>query len=830
GTYALQPPSEDLRQFNGRGGFRNDGSEYVIWLADGAATPAPWCNVLANEALGSVVSESGSAYTFAGNAHEFRLTPWYNDPLRDRSGEALWLRDEATGDAWSVTPQPTPDGLPFRVCHGFGYSRWEHCHGDIYSELTVFVARDAPVKLALLTVTNKGDRARNLSITSFVEWVLGERRDRSGIHVRTRHAAGGGASFASNAFDATFGEQVALHALAGRQVQFSCDRRSFIGRNRGLAAPLGMQAEALDEACGAGLDPCSALRTLVELAAGEEFETVIVLGAAPGDAAAQALVETWRHAPTARDELAAVRAHWRDTLGQLRVRTPDAATDTLANGWLQYQVLASRILARSGYYQSGGAFGFRDQLQDAMAVMNTRPELVRAQLLRSARHQFREGDVQHWWHPPAGKGVRTRISDDLLWLPWCTAEYVRVTGDTAVLDETAPFLEGRPLAADEESVYEEARATPESASLYEHGLRALRHSLRFGAHGLPLIGGGDWNDGMNRLGLAGRGESVWLGMFLHDVLEKFAELAAARDDPVAGELAAAASELAGNLQRHAWDGDWYLRAWNDDGIAIGSAASDECRIDSIAQSWSVLAGLPDRARNERALDAMLEHLVDADAGIVKLFAPAFDKTALDPGYIKGYVPGVRENGGQYTHAAVWVAMALAKSGRSDDAWRIAHMLNPIHHTVDADALQRYRLEPYALAADVYAAQGHLGRGGWSWYTGSAGWMYRLLTESLLGLSRHGERLLIAPRVPDAWTRWTALWRHGATQYRIEFLRAAPGDGVIDIGVDGALQESSSIALRDDGGEHAVLVRVGTLGDSLHASEPGDAEAAPQAEP
>ncbi len=829
GTYALQPPSDDLHPFNGRGGFRHDGSEYVIWLADGAATPAPWCNVLANESLGSVVSESGSAYTFAGNAHEFRLTPWYNDPLRDRSGEALWLRDEATGDAWPATPQPSPDGLPFRVCHGFGYSRWEHCHADLYSELTVFVARAAPVKLSLLKITNKGDRARSISITSFVEWVLGERRERSALHVRTRHAAAYGASFANNAFDATFGAQVACHALDARQVQFTCDRRSFLGRNRGLAAPIGMQAEVLDEACGAGLDPCSALRAVVELAPGEEFETVIVLGAASGEAEAQALVETWRHAPSARAELAAVRTHWRNMLGQLRVHTPDGASDTLANGWLQYQVLASRMLARSGYYQSGGAFGFRDQLQDAMAVLNTRPELSRAQLLRSARHQFREGDVQHWWHPPTGKGARTRISDDLLWLPWCTAEYVRVTGDAAVLDETAPFLEGRALAADEESVYEEARATTESASLYQHGLRAIRRSLRFGVHGLPLIGGGDWNDGMNRLGLQGRGESVWLGMFLRDVLEKFAELAAARGDAAtASELAAAATELAGNLQRHAWDGDWYLRAWNDDGVAIGAAASDECRIDSIAQSWSVLAGIPDRARNERALDAVLEHLVDADAGIVKLFTPPFDTTPLDPGYIKGYVPGVRENGGQYTHAAVWVAMALAELGRVDDAWRIARMLNPIHHTGDADTLQRYRLEPYVLAADVYAAEGHAGRGGWSWYTGSAGWMYRLLTESLLGLRRTGERLQIDPRVPDAWERWTAIWRHGAAHYRIEFLRAAPGDGVIDIGVDGVLQDANAIMLIDDGREHEVLVRVGTLADSSSAANVADAQATPQA--
>ncbi|TAM92617.1 MAG: cyclic beta 1-2 glucan synthetase, partial [Rhodanobacteraceae bacterium] len=510
---------------------------------------------------------------------------------------------------------------------------------------------------------------------------------------------------------------------------------------------------------------------------------------------------------SANSELDRVRSHWRDTLSQLHVRTPDTATNLLVNGWLPYQVLASRLFARSGYYQSGGAWGFRDQLQDAMALLNTRPDLARAQLLRSARHQFREGDVQHWWHPPTGKGVRTRITDDLLWLPWCAAEYVRVTGDAAVLDETAPFIEGRALAEDEESVYEDVRLTGESASLYEHCLRAIRRALRFGTHGLPLIGGGDWNDGMNRLGIRGHGESVWLGMFLFDVLERFAPLANARGDTATGaDLEATAAELESMLERHAWDGDWYLRAWNDDGIAIGSATAEECRIDSLPQSWSVLANLGDRARSERALDAVLEHLVDLDAGIVKLFTPPFDKTPLDPGYIKGYVPGVRENGGQYTHAAVWVALALARLGRVEDAWRIARMLNPIRHSADTETAQCYRLEPYAIAADVYAATAHTGRGGWSWYTGSAGWMYRLLAESLLGLRREGRLLRIMPRVPDDWTRWSVDWRHGSTRYRIEFVRK-PGDtGVADVSVDGTLQPARAIELVDDGNDHEVLVR------------------------
>ncbi len=808
-SYALQPPGDDLLAANGVGGFRNDGGEYTIWLDGTHATPAPWCNVLANADFGSVVSESGGAYTFAENAHEFRLTPWYNDPLRDASGEALWLRDEETGEYWSPTAQPTPSGDAYRTCHGFGYSRYEHAHADLYSETSVFVAHAAPLKLTLVKLINKGTEPRTLSLTSYVEWVLGEHRERAGRHVRTEFDAAAGAVFAQNPYHDVFASRVAFHRLCVAQPEFTCDRRAFIGRNRSLAAPLGMRAEELDGNAGVGFDACSAQRTTFELAPGEELELVVVLGAAASAMQARDLLKTFADCDAARTELERVRGHWHATLSQLRVRTPDVATNLLVNGWLPYQVLASRLLARSGYYQSGGAWGFRDQLQDAMALLHLAPELARAQLLRSARHQFREGDVQHWWHPPTGKGVRTRITDDLLWLPWCTAEYVRVTGDTAVLDECTPFLEGRALAADEESVYEDVRVTGESASLYEHCLRAIRHALRFGAHGLPLMGGGDWNDGMNRLGLHGRGESVWLGMFLTDVLARCVPLADLRGDAVAArDLASTATELKAMLQRHAWDGDWYLRAWNDDGVAIGSARSEECRIDSLPQSWSVLAKLGDRARSERAMDAVLSQLVDPAAGIVKLFTPPFDRTPLDPGYIKGYVPGVRENGGQYTHAAVWVAMALAQLGRTDDAWRIAHMLNPVNHTTDSAAARRYRLEPYAVAADVYAAEAHVGRGGWSWYTGSAGWMYRLLTESLLGLRREGDRLHIEPRVPDDWRHWSADWRHGSTHYRIEFARQTGDAGVAEVSVDGVPQADHAITLVDDGHPHAVRVRFG----------------------
>jgi cyclic beta-1,2-glucan glucanotransferase len=825
GTYALEPPT-GLGMHNGHGGFDGDRDEYVMWLRAGQATPAPWSNVLANPSFGSVVTESGGGYTWAENAHEFRLTPWYNDPITDQSGEALWLRDEDTGEFWSVTPMPTPSGDPHRVRHGFGYTCFEHAHADLTSELTQFVAREAPLKLSLLTLQNRGDRVRNVSVTTFLEWVLGERRERTGAHLRTRIDPDCGAMFVRNAFDDTFARYVAFHLLDAPQVAISADRQGFIGRNRNLATPLGMRLAKLQPAIGTGLDPCSVQRASFTLAPGASVEVVILLGAAASEEQARALVQELRDPEAARAELERVRARWRLPSRRLKVATPEPACDIMINGWLTYQVLASRFFGRSGYYQSGGAWGFRDQLQDAMALLNARPDIARTQLLRCAGRQFREGDVQHWWHPPSGKGVRTRISDDFLWLPWCTAEYVRVTGDATVLDELMPFIESRPLGDDEESIYEGPQLSSESANLYQHCLRAIRRGLHFGTHGLPLIGGGDWNDGMNRLGVAGRGESVWLGMFLYDVLERFAPLASARgDDATATHLRETAGELGSMIERHAWDGGWYLRAWNDDGIAIGSARSDECRIDSLPQSWSVLAGVGERERAERALDAVLEQLVDDSAGLVKLFTPPFDKTPLDPGYIKGYVPGVRENGGQYTHAAVWVAMAMAKVGRIDVAWRIARMLNPLSHTADAQALQRYRLEPYVMAGDVYAAGNHVGRGGWSWYTGSAGWMYRLLTETLLGLHREGSRLAFAPCVPEQWDRWSAVWRQGGASYRIEFVRRAPGKEVTRVVLDGVPQSGRSIELTDDGAEHVVLVQVGAPAPVPHPRRRDDHDVA-----
>jgi len=825
GTTALQPP-ETLQGFNGYGGHSADGSEYVIWLPSGAATPAPWCNVLANEHFGSVVSEAGSAYTFAENAHEFRLTPWRNDPLADSGGEAIWLRDEETGEFWSPTPAPTRSTDPYRVAHGFGYTRYEHAHSDLHSELNVFVAREQPVKLSLLKLRNGGARARRISVTGYIEWVLGEQRERAAPHVSTRVDPLSGANLAGNFYNDVFGSRVAFHALDVQPQQRGSDRRAFIGRNRSLRKPMGMLTQTLHSDAMTP-DPCSVLRTEIEMQPGQTVEIVFALGAAADVDSARAILLELGRAEAARAELQRVREHWRTQLDQIRVLTPERQVDLLANGWLQYQVLAARMLARSGFYQSGGAWGFRDQLQDCLSLLHTRPDLAREQLLRCAGRQFREGDVQHWWHPPSGKGVRTRISDDYLWLPWAVSEYVSITADTGVLDECMPFLEGRELSPDEESVYDVAQVSLESGTLYEHCVRAIRHGLRFGEHGLPLIGAGDWNDGMNRLGAQGRGESVWLAFFLHDVLTRFAEIADARADAHNAQAwRGVANTLQQSIERSAWDGAWYLRAYADDGTKVGSSESEECRIDSLPQSWAVLSGAADPARATHALDAACEKLVHDDLRLVQLFDPPFDKSALDPGYIKGYLPGVRENGGQYTHAAVWLALALAKQGRAEEAWRVTRLLNPLNHASAQTTAGHYKVEPYVLAADVYMAPGHAGRGGWTWYTGSAGWMYRLLIEALLGVQRQGARLHFAPCVPDEWERWSVEYRHRSTLYRIEFVREAIGTDVRRVLLDGQEQASGAIVLHDDGCEHEVEVRVGYVGEPRAARRAGEKAAEP----
>ena len=803
----------DLPFFNGIGGFTPDGREYIIMTAGGQKTPAPWVNVLANPHFGTVISESGAAYTWSENAHEYRLTPWNNDPVSDPGGEAYYLRDEESGYFWSPTPLPGLGSGQYISRHGFGYSVFEHREDGIESEVWVYVAMDASIKFTLLKVKNSSGRPRRLSATGYVEWVLGDLRPKTAMQVITEIDPKTGAIFGRNHYNPEFADRTAFFDTGETTRTVTGDRTEFLGRNGELQRPAAMTRSRLSGRVGAALDPCAAIQVPFDLADGQEREIVFRLGAGRTSEDAGNLVRRFRGAAVCREALEQVWDHWNRTLGAVQVETPDRSVNMLANGWLLYQTLACRIWARSGYYQSGGAFGFRDQLQDVMALILSEPRLVREHLLLCAAHQFREGDVQHWWHPPTGRGVRTRCSDDFLWLPLAASRYVLTTGDTGVLDETVRFIEGRPVNADEDSYYDLPRASQETASLYDHCVRAILKGLTRGEHGLPLIGSGDWNDGMNLVGRDGKGESVWLGFFLYTVLERFSEIALLHGDQSFAERCREEAErLRGSIEEHGWDGGWYRRAYFDDGSPLGSAGNPECRIDSISQSWSVLSGAGDESRSRAAMNAVDRLLVRRDHGLIQLLDPPFDRSEMDPGYIKGYVPGVRENGGQYTHAAIWTAMAFAALGDSSRAWELLAMINPINHGSSPEAIGIYKGEPYVLAADVYGVSPHIGRGGWTWYTGSAGWMYRLIVESLLGLRLERDMLRFEPCLPAEWDMFKVHYRYRETLYHITVrqIRDKSGAGV---SVDGAPQSGTTVTLVDDHAEHTVEVRIASAGSN-----------------
>ena len=808
GILPMQRP--DLAAFNGHGGFTKDGREYVITTTRASRTPAPWVNVLANSYFGTVVSETGSAYTWCENAQLYRLTPWSNDPVSDPGGEAMYLRDEEDGAVWSPMLYPAPGPLPYITRHGFGYSVYETQDAGVQSELTIFVAMDAPVKLYKLRLKNRSGRARKLSVVGFFELVLGVQRAANALHITTEVDVKTGALFAHNKYCDDFASRIAFLECSEAERSVTGDRTEFLGRGGTPARPAALARTKLSGRVGAGYDPCLAMQTAaIEIADGADREVVFAFGSGRDLDDARYIVARYRGAGAAQRGLDGVYAYWNRTLGQLQVETPNQSLDYLANGWLMYQVLAARMWGRSGFYQSGGAFGFRDQLQDACAVLHAEPALLREQLLRSAAHQFRQGDVQHWWHPPSGRGVRTRISDDYLWLPYATARYVAATGDTGVLVEKIEFIEGRAVNPNEDSYYDLPVRSNESADVYDHCVRAIEHGLTLGSHGLPLMGTGDWNDGMNLVGDEGKGESVWLAFFLIEVMRMFEPIARARDDiAFVDKCLVKMAELRRNIEANAWDGAWYRRGYYDDGAPLGSAESDECQIDALPQSWATLTSTGTQERRDLALDAMDKRLVDNELAVIKLFDPPFDKSAHNPGYIKGYVPGVRENGGQYTHAAVWAVMAFAAAGRTERAWQLFNAIDPVHHGDTPEAIARYRVEPYVMAADIYTNPQYPGRGGWTWYTGSAGWMYRLIIESLLGLTLEVDHLKFAPVMPADWPGFAIHYRFREAVHHIQVKRVGAGAKVGRVMVDTIEQADRRVPLIDDRKEHWVVVEVG----------------------
>lgn len=820
--------------WNGLGGFSENGTEYVITLNDGEWTPAPWSNVLANEGFGCLVTDAGPGMSWAGNSQLNKLTRWSNDPVSDPPSEAVYLQDIATGELWSPTPLPVREAEPYIIRHGAGYSVFEHTSHELAQSLRVSVARDDPVKILQLTIHNLSNQTRHLRATYYAEWVLGARRDETQNFIVTEQDATTNAIFARNVYNEE-GAPIAFAAATEILAGWTASRAEFLGRNGSYALPAALAANAkrMSEQTGASLDPCAALQVEIELGPGQETELEFLLGQGEHRTHARALIQKYTDRDTMMQAVERGAQEWNQFLETIQVKSPDPAMDMLLNRWLLYQTLACRVWGRTAFYQSGGAYGFRDQLQDVMALTFAAPELARQHILRAAAHQFPEGDVMHWWHPdasarildnprgvradaspPSGHGVRTRISDDYLWLAYVTDYYVRATGDTQILDEQIPFIRMPLLEPGQEEIYGKPDVTDETASLYEHCWRALEHGLRFGAHGLPLIGTGDWNDGMNRVGDQGKGESVWLGWFLYTNLTAFASLCDQRGDAArAAKYHACARDLQKALEEHGWDGAWYRRAYFDDGTPLGSHESTECKIDAIAQAWAAISNAAPRERQTQALDAVEAQLVRAQERMICLLTPPFDHSTPNPGYIQGYVPGIRENGGQYTHGVLWVVLAHALQGNGTRAHELFQMLNPVNHARTPEEVDRYKVEPYVVAADVYAHPRHLGRGGWTWYTGSAGWMYRIGVEHILGLQRRGDSFTLDPCIPQAWTQYEIIYRHASTRFEITVENPdGVSRGVRSIELDGQRLKTLNVPIAADGHVHQVRVTLGVKPD------------------
>lgn len=786
---------------NGFGGFAENGTEYEILLEGNNKPPAPWINVIANKKFGFHISESGAGYTWAFNSRENKLTPWSNDPVSDKASEAIYIKDEITGKITTPTSLGRKDSGSYRVRHGFGYSVFYHKEDEIEQELSVFTPLEEPLKLWVLKLANDSDRERYLTLTYYVEWVLGADRDQTSPYVLTAYNNECEYLYAKSIYNYDYRKHHAFIFSSEMITGYTGDRQEFLGTKGSLWNPQSLDGK-LSCTTGACYDPCGAIQVSIAIRPNEEKTVLFALGESDDFDEIEVLRKKYRDIAMAKREREKLRDYWEEILGVIQVETRDRGMDILVNGWLLYQTISCRINARAAFYQCGGAYGFRDQLQDGLALMYAKPEFLREQIRLASTRQFEEGDVQHWWHPPNGVGVRTKISDDLLWLPYTTAAYINCTGDYSILSETTPYIKGPILENDQhEMMFIPERSDMES-SIYEHCKKAILHT-RFGKRGLPLMGGGDWNDGMNRVGIGGEGESVWLGWFLYRLLGDFIPLCYHEgEQEFAGELEKKRDMLQSNLEEHAWDGEWYLRAFYDDDSKLGAKENDECKIDSISQSWSILSEAASKERGQIALQSAWRYLVREEEGISLLLSPPFDKTCKNPGYIKNYYPGMRENGGQYTHGAVWLAIAAAMSGDYQLAYTLFTMLNPIHTTSKKKDALKYEKEPYVMIADISLSEPYTGRGGWSWYTGSAGWMYQGLVKWFLGIRKEGGHLILQPATPVSFGEYTVRYRYGTASYQIKVERTHGGEiAEGEISIDGHRIEGNKIKLEDDGKLH-----------------------------
>ena len=800
----------ELDFFNGYGGFNKEDNSYVIKLSHYRNTPAPWINVISNDDFGFHISEVGSGYTWCGNSRENKITPWSNDYIKDPSGEALYIKDNASGEYFSITPKPVRDGGEYLIKHSFGYSEFKHTAYNLKGKLEIFAPKDEKLKIQRVTLKNLSDQERDVSLFYYAKLVLGVYDYESSRYISTyidgvssnndnqRSVSGNKFIGGSNPYSEYFGNLNAyLTILGGENISFTGDNKEFIGIGGELSSPEALKHNNLSNKSGGIYDPCLAAATSIKLKPGQTKELLILFGQEQKENIDK-IIDKYNIAGNVQNELDKVKQYWSNFLGNIQVKTPDKSLDYLLNGWLLYQTLSCRYLSRSAFYQSGGAYGFRDQLQDSMSLGVANPEIPKAQILRSASRQYVEGDVQHWWHPVVNSGIRTRFSDDLLWLPYVTAEYINSTGDYDILNAKAPYLEDEPLREGEDERYTIVNQSSKEGTIYEHCLKAIERGLKFGSHNIPLMGSGDWNDGMSTVGNEGKGESVWLGWFLYSILESFIEIAEKRNDKQTKDYFAERKEfIKENLEKNAWDGGWYRRAYFDDGTPLGSRENPECQIDSLAQSWAIISGAGSKSRAIEAMEAVDKNLVKKDKGMILLLAPPFSNSKLEPGYIKGYVPGVRENGGQYTHAAVWVILALTKLGLGDKATKYFNMINPINHTKTELECMTYKVEPYVMAADVYIKEPHAGRGGWSWYTGASGWMYRVGVEDILGLKRVKDKgYTINPCVPSDWKQYEIKITNEKEDYTIKVSRINEAqntnENVIKVVINGEIAKDKII--------------------------------------